>query len=385
MISQSVSENPVLKEYNRLDKGSIQKSEGSAISENIRRFLERTDSISKELIDVFPYPIFITNMDTELLLENEQASKLFPDHHIGERLSAKVASELVTSLHRKINQMVEQNIRSVTFEYKYHYAQNISVALEITVCLLTFREIPAAMVLTRNIGEAKRELLEAGSFQKGLLKSTLPFENDKIESEIVYVPARTVSGDFYFFKRIDDKRMMGIIGDVSGKGVAAALGISAFNVLFHEGATYIKKPYDLVEFLNKRSSFYIGERYVAACCFEIDFYKRQLRAVGAGINQFVHRKNSGTLKRYTVKGPFLGMFEDSVFEEEVINFEIGDEFIFYSDGMDFIFAAGEVDLKTLEQTPTEAVISFLRQSINNMQTNIDGLPDDCTMIVIKMK
>ncbi len=385
MILQSVSDGFLFKEPDRLGVKRAQRSETSSISENIKKFLEHADSISKELIDIFPYPIFITTMDTMLLLVNEQATKIFPGNIIGDYLCNMANPEMIAVMKKKLLQMEEQNIKIITFEYKYNHTDNICFELEITVCLLTFREIPAVMVLTRDIGEAKQELLAAGSFQKGLLKRGLPFGSDKVESKIIYVPARTVSGDFYFFYKTDDKHMMGMIGDVSGKGVAAALGISAFNVLFHEGTADIKDPYDLTKKLNEKSAFYLGERFVAACIFDIDFDKRQLRAVGAGINQFVYRKSAGTLKRYTIRGPFLGMFEDSTFEEVIIDFEPEDEFIFYSDGMDFAFSAGEVDLEALKETSTDEVISYVESAIDNMLINIEGLPDDCTMIVIKIK
>lgn len=53
-----------------------------------------------------------------------------------------------------------------------------------------------------------------------------------------------------------------------------------------------------------------------------------MRIVGAVINQFIFQSSMKKCERKIVKGPFLGMFENSVFDEKIIQFDSGDRFYF---------------------------------------------------------
>lgn len=103
----------------------------------------------------------------------------------------------------------------------------------------------------------------------------------------VYVPAYTISGDFYRVNKINDELFIGILIDVKGKGISAALNISALELMFMEETFTEYEPINIVKNLNRKIAKYYEENYIAVCCFSINFSKKEFKIVGAGINQFM--------------------------------------------------------------------------------------------------
>lgn len=82
--------------------------------------------------------------------------------------------------------------------------------------------------------------------------------------------------------------MLGIIGDVAGKGISAALSISALRVMFMDSLHSGREPERILQDLNRKAIEHMGEDYIAGCCFHLDFGKGVLKAAGAGINEFMY-------------------------------------------------------------------------------------------------
>ena len=184
---------------------------------------------------------------------------------------------------------------------------------------------------------------------------------------------------------IDEDSFIGLIGDVSGKGITAALKISAFNVLFHEAILSSQDPYEILNTLNRKVGNYLGDRYVAACCFKFDFRRKKAKVVGAGINQFIFQTDKGRCERKIVKGPFLGMFENSIFDEELVQFDSGARFYFFTDGLDFVFDNDKMNDILLKKTVIPSFTNDLRKALNEMLTDVDGINDDCTLITMEIQ
>ncbi|MFD1905790.1 PP2C family protein-serine/threonine phosphatase [Paenibacillus rhizoplanae] len=87
-------------------------------------------------------------------------------------------------------------------------------------------------------------------------------------------------------------------------------------------------PVQVLNDLNSKALQHLGEDYVAGCCFLLDFKTGQLKAAGAGINEFLYVPRGRGMERVIVKGAPLGMFESSEFEEKTLPFESGDRFCF---------------------------------------------------------
>lgn len=179
--------------------------------------------------------------------------------------------------------------------------------------------------------------------------------------------------------------MLGIISDVSGKGVTAALSVSAFHVLFRETALIYHDPMEILQNLNKKIGVYLEESYIAACCFSLDFKLCEAKIAGAGINEFIFHKNNEKCQQLVVKGPFLGMFEDSVFEEQLIHFKPGDKFYFFSDGLEPIFSNPRIQKNYIDRIQIKELKKYINHFFNHLLQDIDGGRDDCTLLALEIK
>ncbi|MCM1992698.1 SpoIIE family protein phosphatase [Oceanirhabdus seepicola] len=225
---------------------------------------------------------------------------------------------------------------------------------------------------------------KAAKLQRSYLQSEFPILN-KANMEVIYAPSKTVSGDFYHLERTNKNVVVGVLWDVSGKGVTAALSISAFNILFNKTLLITQNPIEILNCLNTRVSELLGNTYIAACCFSFDFEKKEAKIAGAGINEFIYSSKEGNYKQKIVKGPFLGMFEESLFDQQTIHFESGDKFCFLTDGLEFIFEedfSGENSLKIDSITEFK---NYIEDSLNSTLVDEEGIKDDCTLLAIEIK
>ncbi|SHH02554.1 SpoIIE family protein phosphatase [Tepidibacter thalassicus] len=347
------------------------------ILENV---LKESEERYRKIVDISPDAIIIT-VDGEIVLANKEALK-YVNNLVGKSIY-KYAPDFAKILNKRINQILKNKTEKAVFDYKVVLDDNKVIDVEVSSSYLVYNGKSAILSIMRDITERKRELYSAAKMQKQLLKK--PFSlPDKANMRTLYVPAKTVSGDFFYTCKVDENLIIGIIGDVSGKGVTAALNISAFNVLFHEAVLVSSDLYDIVNNLNKKVVDYLGERYVAACCFSFDFNKNKAHMIGAGINQFVYVNKNDEIEEKIVKGPFLGMFEDSKFDEQIINFKSGDKFYFYTDGLDFIF-----DDKTkknyIKKLTIDELKNYIKAHLDNMLTDVNGIKDDCTLLALEIK
>ena len=112
-------------------------------------------------------------------------------------------------------------------------------------------------------------------------------------------PARGVAGDYYDYFPVDAQTTQIVIADVSGKGVPAALLMSATAASMRLEANRDRNMLDLVGRLNAEiHSVSDDEHYVTLLLAEVDTHKRTLRYVNCGHNPaLLFQAETGTLKR----------------------------------------------------------------------------------------
>ncbi|MBF8983811.1 SpoIIE family protein phosphatase [Lutibacter sp. B2] len=243
-------------------------------------------------------------------------------------------------------------------------------------------------IMAREMIKMRKTLRETGvhkaaKLQLKSLQKEFPLPN-KVNMELLYVPSKTVSGDFFKIEIINDHEVVGILWDVMGKGVAAAVNIYALNILFYESVLENKNPIDILNNLNIKVPEFLEETYIAACCFSFDFDKKIAKIAGAGINEYMYSSNKKYYQNKEVKGPFLGMFEDSMFEEKTIYFESGDKFYFLTDGLEFILSDEEVRKKMMNISDIIDLTRFVHEYIEE-QGEEETITDDCTLVTIEIK
>ena len=178
----------------------------------------------------------------------------------------------------------------------------------------------------------EQELRVARRIQQALLPKELPLLDDW---EIVpyYQPAREVGGDFYDFLPLADGRVGVIIGDVSGKGIAAALVMastqSVLRAVFQGSAT----PGELLAQVNEVHFSYIPTNMFVTCfCGILDPESGRLTYANAGHNP-PFRQHGGKATTLFATGMPLGLMPGMDYEEKETVLLPGDGVLFYSDGL----------------------------------------------------
>ncbi len=341
----------------------------------------------RKIVNLSPEAIIIT-VDSKIVLANHKACNLVGTDYnkiIGENIYKYISKEFVKTAHRRMKQILECKKSKSISDYKIVRYGNTLIDVEISASYLMYKGSPAIQAIIRNISDMKRRLNEASKLQRKYIEGTSPIP-EKLQLESLYMPAKTVSGDFFRLYKVNKDLVLGIIGDVSGKGITAALNVLAFFVLFREAILISYDPLEIVKILNKKIADYLSDNhYIAACCFSLDFKKNEARVAGAGINQFMFQKSNCNPQEFIVKGPFLGMFQDAVFDKNVIYFKEGDRFYFPTDGLDFIFNDDEIRKSYLKSHTLTEFITYLKAKLNNIINETGALKDDSTIIALEIK
>ena len=286
-------------------------------------------------------------------------------------------------LHKRFRNVLMQKRIKDTYDYEFCLLKNKKTNLEVSCSYMLYDGSPAILAIIRDITDMKQELNRAAKIQRKNLQSSFPCE-ENVNIVSVYKPANMISGDFYRIYKAGENAIVGIVIDVRGKGISAALNISALDVLFLQEIATCHEPIDIVNSLNKKLVNYYEENYIAVCCFNMDFNKKELKAVGAGINRFIFQKKGQEVAEIIVRGPFLGMFEDSDFSEQIISFDSGDKIFFVSDGLDFIFDEDKVIQRYMGKVSISEFKSYIDEFSEDTRLEVGKLEDDSTMIAMEI-
>ncbi len=153
----------------------------------------------------------------------------------------------------------------------------------------------------------KREMELASEMQRMLIPKNMP-SRPGYELASIYKPHYGVGGDYFDFIEFDDGKIVFCVGDISGKGVAAALLMANFQANFH---TLINKRTALDTFIRDLNTsvnlITQGERFITFFIAEYDTARQALRYVNAGHNPPV-LVNDGELLLLNKGCTILGSF-----------------------------------------------------------------------------
>ncbi len=146
---------------------------------------------------------------------------------------------------------------------------------------------------------------------------------------------RALGGDCYNFIPLKSDRLALVVGDASGKGLAAALMIANVQSSLRTAALFTGD--DLAELLravnHQAYSSSLANRYATLFYGVFDSAIRTLRYINAGHNPPAVLRRDGSVEWLETSGAPVGMFPDSIYEEKVIELEAGDLVIAYTDGI----------------------------------------------------
>jgi serine phosphatase RsbU (regulator of sigma subunit) len=139
-----------------------------------------------------------------------------------------------------------------------------------------------------------------------------------VKVDVRYHPALDVGGDFYDLTRLEDGRIGGAIGDVSGKGVSAALIMSRVSSDMGRAIRSGAGPSKVLDSVNATLTDVESETFVTASCITLDAQRHSLTVANAGhIPLMVRRANGEVFDFGPPSGTPLGMVPCQYVDEHV--------------------------------------------------------------------
>ena len=181
----------------------------------------------------------------------------------------------------------------------------------------------------------EQELRVARLIQQTLLPKTLP-ELPGYDVAAYYQPAREVGGDFYDFLDLEDGRMGFVVGDVTDKGVPAALVMATTRTMLRAAAQRLDTPGEVLKRVNDVLVQEIPPNMFVTCLYAIlERESGRLIYANAG-HDLPYRRRAGRsegAEELRARGMPLGLMPGMGYEEKEILLEKGESILFYSDGL----------------------------------------------------
>lgn len=225
----------------------------------------------------------------------------------------------------------------------------------------------------------ERDLENARHIQQSLLPKSIP-EISRLQLSGVTIPAQHVGGDYYDFIKLSDTKLFIVVGDVSGKGLSAALYISKLQTMIRMYCSEERSPKEILIEINKRLFAEMERNYfITVSLALIDSNTGKVHFCRAG-HPHALLINDEKCEKIKPVGIGLGLNKGEVFdaslEETEITLEPGSLLTVYSDGI------SEAMNSKQQEFGEENIITILKKnadsSLDTIQNKIlDGVTDFC--------
>lgn len=255
-----------------------------------------------------------------------------PDYYVTDAwLNHGQRSEIATPLiyeERVIGVIALESSRTNAFN-EYHGRLLESIANNLSIAIVNAR-LHAKHVERERMLE--REILMARDVQRAMIPGAQPaLKGFEIAARLE--PALNLSGDFYDYVTLSDRRLGIVIGDVSGKGVRAAMGMAAARSLLRSVARRGQGPARVLRDVNLRLYRDLGRELLVTMVYGLlDAETRSFQYCNAGHNPPFLIKPSGKWRTLRAGGLLMGVFDRQQYKSETLHLERGDLLVFYTDG-----------------------------------------------------
>ena len=205
------------------------------------------------------------------------------------------------------------------------------------------------------------------------------------------VAAKEVGGDFYDFFKIDEQRLGFVIGDVSGKGISAAIFMAVSRTLILATGLKGESVSECIKHVNnllcKES---VSSMFVTVFYGILNTQTGKIDYVNAGHNPPYLLSSNGIQKVEMTDGIALGILDDFTFKSKKLQLKKNDNLILFTDGVTEAFnreetAYGEDRFENfLLHNQNLSIEHLIKNSFNDVCGFVDGAPqsDDITLLGI---
>lgn len=238
-----------------------------------------------------------------------------------------------------------------------------------------------------------KELSIAANIQKNLLPKELKINFDLDLSEY-FKPAKEIGGDYYDYNFIDDSSLFLTIGDVSGKGIPAALLMTSIRATLKSLChTYNSVDDMLIKLNNFMCKDMSEEMFVTIFHSHFNNQTKTLTYSNAGHNPLlVYKAKEFRVEEENVKGTAIGFLEGYKYKLGKINLNEGDVLLYYTDGITEAENANKelFGLDRLKRVLLENSYKSAQSIKEEILKEVDGFRDgyeqvdDITLLVVKI-
>ena len=259
------------------------------------------------------------------------------------------------------------------------------------------RYIEDLTAATEEKGRIATELHLASTIQENSIPNSFPAFPDRDDFDIFASmdPARDVGGDFYNFFLIDEDHLALMIGDVSGKGIPAALFMMVTNILISDRTRMGGGPAEILDFVNQNICDHNrADMFVTVWLGILDLSTGILTAANAGHEYPAIRRPDGSFELLKDRhGLVVGAMDGVKYKEYELRLEPGAKIFVYTDGVpeatdaeNAMFGAARM-LAALNAEPEagpERILRNVRHAVDAFVREAEQF-DDLTMLCLEYK
>jgi len=376
-----------------------------AHSEQATQQLRNLLSMQQVILDSIPDIIWLKDVESRFLAVNEafaRTSRRSKTELIGKTDFDFWPANLAQRFRDDDVEVMRSGIRKVIEETLVHSKeQKVWIETLKSPVHDHYGKVIGTVGISRDITERKRaqeriqtELAVAAQIQKSMLPQEFPCAPQTGEFELFALmnPAREVGGDFYDFFLVDNDRLCVSVGDVAGKGVAAALFMAITIALLRSTARETSAPDMILNRLNRELAR--GNEacmFVTAFCAILDLQTGELSYSNAGHQPpLICTETKSVACLAAPSGPPLGLVDGTVYRRDHLTLDRGDVLFAHTDGVteacdkhSGFFAEDRLVQRVLELKgrTCKEIVSGVMESVASFCEGADQA-DDITMLAL---
>jgi phosphoserine phosphatase RsbU/P len=231
----------------------------------------------------------------------------------------------------------------------------------------------------------EREMEIARDVQRNLLPASAPSVKG-LDLAVFFQPASHVGGDYYNHW-VDGDKLFVTVGDVSGKGIAAALLMASIQAALGQATgSLAQRASNLSRFVKEHTA---PGRYSTLIIAEYNMASGEVQYVNAGHVPPMLARADGTLERLEAGGPPIGLLPVSVYEEGSTDLRPGDTLALVTDGITESMNSQDVEFgsegaeRSLRAAASAAVMAQQMSEDALAFAGEMGQQDDITVLVLR--